>query len=318
MRTLPSLLLALVALVLVAPSADADSRDLGAFGDGTLVTDGRGYVAILARGSTQVLDLQSGERQRIDVPPPCSGRGVSANMLVVSCPLPAVYPPHVYASGYTIDLRTGGRADLPPLTVAAFGTSAVSGYYDEAYRAVGRRWAEIREVEYHGERPRFLELTTGAVSYGAGNDLSLVADLDAPSGVRRLCRPLRRPLVPDPAFQYGLVPGELSQAGPFAAGVYYREDAQHREHSRVEIGRCGAPSRVIHRCAFFCEGLTLDRRTLAWVESRGSSLHPYRIAIRSLRTGKTRRITRPVAVQMQLVRGELLVLSGGRLRAITP
>ncbi len=320
MRKLSGLFLALSMLALSAATAGATSRNLGAYplGSGLLVTNGRGYLATTGNGVVWFVDLRSGERRTVDVQPPCSGQGLSAGKLVVNCSLPAVLPPYQYASGYTDDLRTGARAELPPLTVAAFGTSTSSGYYDETYRAVGRRWAEIKEVEYHLERVRFLDLLTGAVSDGPGINPRLVADLDAPSGVRRLCSPLRGPRVPNPQFQFGLIPGVPVLAGRYAAAVYYRENTTESPSSRIELGHCGTPTKVVRRCrSVTCDQVVLDRRTLAWVET------PYigassRIFIRSLRTGKTRRITRSSRVQIQLVRGELYVLMDGRLRAIRP
>lgn len=316
-RHLALLPLLLATWVLVAATAGAASRDLGAFGDGPLLGDGRGYVAVpTGSGTVKVLDVRTGRRSTVRVPGGCAATDVRAGRLVVSCPDDTPNA-EVYATGFTVDLRSGARVELPPVTRAAFGVAAAFGFR-ENFQAVGRRWAEIREEDYHYEGLRYLDLTTGAVSFGPGSDLGVVADLDAPSGVRSLCSPVRRPMAPD-ASLIGLAPGPLAEAGRYAAGVYHRETSGSTRSAQVRLGRCGAPAKVVRRCEVVtCAQVALDRRTLAWVETEGAAPSPSRIVIRSVRTGKSRRIGRSSLVQMELARGQLYVLMDGRLRRITP
>lgn len=143
-----------------------------------------------------------------------------------------------------------------------------------------------------------------------GKDRGFVADLDAASGTRRLCSPMKRPLVPD-AF-IDLTPGPLPVVGRRAAAVHF---ANGTSDTKVRLQQCGRPPRTLRRCRTVCGEVTLDDRTVAWVEASGLGSI---VMMRDLRTGRTRSFPRAAPTQLRLLRHRLYTLTDGELRVLTP
>ena len=303
--------LTLLMLLLVAPaSAQAGSRDLGSF-PGALMGDGR-YVAAAdgSQRTVRVLDTATGRRQSVVFPEGCWPATVSTGRILFDCP--TENDPQVYGTGSTFDLATRRSSPLPTLTVVALGSSGEASNAGN-YTDVGSEWAAVRRSGYHYEFTRYLRLSDGAVSDGSGRDRSAVADLDAPSGTRRLCSPMQRPLGLDGFI--GLAPAPLSVVGRRAAAVHLTEPSTGGYVGRVRLQECGRPPRTIRRCPVACENVVLDDRTVAWVEPVGLGSE---VRVRSLRTGRTRSFLRLGDTQLELARHRLYTLTGDRLRRITP
>ena len=302
--------LALLLILLMPAAAGAGSRDLGRF-PGTLMGDGRYVAAADAANSTlRVLDASTGRRQSVAFPEGCFPATLTAGRVLFNCP--TELDPVTYATGLTYDLRTRRTASLPPLTIAALGSSG-EATNEARYVDVGREWATVVRSGYHYEFTRYVRLRDGAISEGPGVDRRRVAALDAEGVTRRLCSPMQRPLGPDGFI--GLAPGPLTVIGRRAAAVHQAESPTGGVVSRVRLQQCGKPPRTVRRCRTGCGNVVLDDRTLAWVEASGLGSI---VTMRSLRTGRTRSFPRLGQTQLQLVRHRLYTLSGDRLRVLTP
>lgn len=224
---------------------------------------------------------------RIEVRAP----GASARTLMgpTGCALVAVAPDAVICrtpegKPLTIDLATGAVA---PLRVEPLSASTTD-YERLEIRAAGRRWIE-GEIWLSSDTspsslivPVIVDRSTGAVRvlrrFGSAaqpsgwDDPRRYLDLDSPSPMRKLCRPVRRSLFPQPTPELG----RLVKVGRWTLREITSEASAGRARYRVQ--GCGSSRTTAVPPN---SEPVLGRHHVAWFDRRW-------IRLRNLTTGRVR------------------------------
>ena len=308
MRRASVVLLAMLAIQLIwavgAAEGELQLQDLGRFPTSGVHTDGDRYLLSSRSGrEVRVLDAET-DAVRVLVAPgqECHATGASVGLLLWTC---GSHDPDTLVEGFVTDLGTGVNFPLPTVPRSAYPGAAPD---TAQYQGLGERWAAVSGYSYHADSTFYVHLERGTVRSYASATRRQVVDLDQPRLVRRLCAPLRRPLVPD---FIDLSPGSLATAGPWAAAVHYQEgDGDLDGRVRLILQGCGRRPLTLADCKRSgCANVVLDERIVAWTEARDRRTT---LRVRDLRTGRTAGHAFRTG-ELALVRRRLFSFRRGRL-----
>jgi hypothetical protein len=256
----------LLGLLICAPGHAAPRlRVASPAGEPPLSDDGR-WGVIPTTGGMIVLDGRVGpvDRRTVALAAPCGSqfgtpRGLGDHFVLVECSSRAN---EVRPRALVYDLAARRFTDVPGTEILLKGADG-SLLFD-----VGRSWISFGINEHHGGViPGLLDWHTGQAAPEPALARNEVPDLDARSGVRRICRSIRPPASRRQLRAY---------SRPFA--VVQRGDARAR---RLVLERCDGPAVTLTR-GRAVPALSLGRRAVAWAE--GTTIHA-----RSLRSGREQR-----------------------------
>lgn len=282
-------------LVLCPAHAQAAPR-LAVFGaaQDAPLSDGERWAVIPVTGGMEVLDGRGDtiSRRTVALAQACGSqfglpRGIGGGLVVVECSF-VVGQPRPKLLVYDLAART--------FTQAA-GTEVMHQSSDGAtVNGIGRTWIAVGLSGHRGDStPVLLDWRTGRAVSAPKLAADRVRDLDAPSGSRRLCTPIRRPASSRRLFAY---------RSPFAIS----DRGTSRPGSRLVLERCAGSSRTLQRSACAPRGVSLGSRAVTWV---GGNL----IRARALRGGATKRWPAPLGKAVvgvaQLGRHLLVTIQGG-------
>ncbi len=267
--------LAVLACLCVGGRAQA-APSLAAFtkAEAPPLSDGDRWAVIPVPGGMLVLDGDDHALSRRAVPlsAPCAARsgtprGIGGGLVVIECGFVPYETTRLLV--YDLVARTFTTVKGAELIPAADGR-AITG--------IGRSWISFNgSLNPHGGSvPGLLDWRAGRVVLQGARNRKTVADLDAPSGSRRVCAAMR-----DPALR--LV--ALIYRHPF--GLSRRGVPVHR---RLVLERCEGRSVTLTKPG---RGLavSLGERAVAWVE--GETIHA-----RALRGGAEKRWPAPRGTQV--------------------
>jgi hypothetical protein len=230
-------------------------------------TDGHSWGIVPVRFGMFVLDAR-GRRlvtRPVELGGPCGSqagypRGVGGGLALIECSfLPSRPSPRLLV----YDLAAG------TFTVVAGTAVLLRSAEGNTIDGIGRTWMLFNELLHDGGSvPALLDWRTGRAAPAPALAADRVLDLDAPSGSRRLCRPIRRLGSRKRLFAYR-PPFALSERGKRGRTVLVLERCKGRALRLTKPGVATAP-------------VSLGARAVAWVE--GTTIHA-----RSLRNGRERR-----------------------------
>jgi hypothetical protein len=239
--------------------------------NGVPLADGQGWAVVPLADGMWVLDGR-GRRlvsRRVELAAPCGSqhgrpRAVGGGLALIEC-WPALRPPSPRLLVY--DLAAGTFTDVAGTDVLP--RSAARTAEGATIVGIGRAWMLFNVLLHHGGSvPALLDWRTGVAAPAPALAADRVLDLDAPSGSRRLCRPIRRPSSRRPLFAYQ-APFALSERGAPGRTSLVLERCNGRPVRLTKPGRAIA-------------AVSLGTQAAAWVEGR--TIHA-----RSLRDGRERR-----------------------------
>lgn len=293
-RALVSLVLALV-LCPAQAQAQAAPR-LAVFGaaQDAPLSDGERWAVIPVVGGMEVLDGAGAtiRRRTVALAQQCGSqfglpRGVGGALVVVECSF-IVGQTRPRLLVYDLAARTFTEAAGTEVMYQSSDGATVNG--------IGGTWIAIGLSGHRGASTLvLLDWRTGRTVFAPRLAADRVRDLDAPSGSRRLCRPIRRPASSRRLFAY---------RSPFVIG----DRGTSQPGSRLVLERCGGRSWTLQRSASTPRGVSLGSRAVTWVDGGA-------IRARALHGGATKRWRAPLGKAAlgvaQLGRHLLVTIQGG-------
>jgi hypothetical protein len=282
----------LLGLLICAPAHAAPGLQVAAPAGDAPLSDGDRWGVIPVTGGMIVLDGRGGTVSQRAVPlaAPCGSqfgepRGVGDGLVLIECsfrvdqerPRLLVY-----------DLVAQTFTDVPGTLILQRGSDGSTLF------GIGRSWISFGLNTHHGGSILgLLDWRTGQTAPAPAFARDEAQDLDARTGVRRICRAIRRPAAHRRLFAY---------RRPFA--VAERDDGARR---RLVLERCDGRSVTLMR-ARALQSVSLGRRAVAWVEH--TTIH-----VRSLRGRRELRWRspggRPVLGLAEVGEELFVMLSGG-------
>jgi hypothetical protein len=206
------------------------------------------YAAYPTPAGVHLIDTATGVERELTAPAGCRFADVGGRQALWNCPMPG------RQEGRVLDLVTDDVRSVP-VPESGFG-----GRYD----SVGRHWVSaVTSGNHYSDARSYVNLQTGMypeLSSPLDSDPRVVADLDSPQLVRRLCRPLRRILNASHGGDSTQTIGE-----PFLPFAFERpygvRVGKTLAGPRLAVGRCGTRKRRLFRGT---EDVQLHSGLLTW------------------------------------------------------
>lgn len=258
-------------LLLTATGGQAHAATLDVFGpaDDPPLSDGGRWAVTWVQGGMEVIDGSTGARRTVDLAGPCASQfgqpqAVASGLVLIECSYSVTLgKPKLLV----YDLTAHTFTNVPGTEILLRGADG------STVGAIGRTWIGFAINKHgNGSTPGLLNWHTGQAAPAPALERDRVADLDAPSGTRRVCSAIRRPATSKRLFAY---------RRPFAL-----VDRGTASRSKLVLERCDGRPRTLF-AGRGPQGQSLGRRAVAWIDGR--TIHA-----RSLRSGRERRWRAPL------------------------
>jgi hypothetical protein len=246
-------------------TAEAQAATLHVFGPANdpPLSDGGRWAVTWVQGGMEIIDGSTLTRRTVDLAGPCASqfgqpRAVASGLVLIECSYSVTLgKPKLLV----YDLTAHTFTDVPGTEILLRGADGAT------VNGIGRTWVAFGLTKHDGgSTPALLNWHTGQAAPAPAFSRDRVADLDAPSGTRRVCSAIRRPATSRRTFAY---------RRPFAL-----VDRGTPSRTRLVLERCGGRPHTLF-VGRGPQGESLGRRAVAWID--GKTIHA-----RSLRDGRER------------------------------